>query len=87
VSRELGLVFPCEIPIKIFGHNVPSFKAAVLEIIRSHDGALTEDDLQERPSRAGTYLSLTVSLRVESRAEADRVYGKLTASDDILMVL
>lgn len=87
MSREPGPVFPCEMPIKIFGRNVPSFKAAVLEIVRSHDRALTEDDLQERASRAGSYLSLTVTLRVESRDEADRIYGKLTASDDILMVL
>jgi putative lipoic acid-binding regulatory protein len=38
-------------------------------------------------SREGTYLSLTITARIDSRAQADAVYSALSAQDEILVVL
>lgn len=87
MSEEPPPIFPCDFPIKIFGRNAPDFRAAVLKIVRSHCRTLRDEDVRERASRAGRYLSLTVTVRMRDRAQADTIYRELTASDRVLMVL
>jgi uncharacterized protein len=79
------LTFPCDLPIKVFGRNEPGFRAAALAIVRAHYGE--ELTLSEQLSRQGAYLSLTITVRAESREKLDAVYHDLVASDQILMVL
>lgn len=82
------LKFPCELPVKVFGRNDDAFRGAALEIVRRHFEAFDEaEGLSERTSRADRYLSLTITVRAESRAQIDALYRELTASGDILMVL
>jgi putative lipoic acid-binding regulatory protein len=82
------LKFPCELPVKVFGRNHDAFRTATLEIVRRHFEAFDESEaLSERTSRADRYLSLTITVRAESRAQVDALYRELTASEDILMVL
>jgi putative lipoic acid-binding regulatory protein len=76
--------FPCSLPIKVFGRNDPAFRTAALAIVRAY---YAEHDVAERPSRQGTYLSLTITVRAQSKAQIDAVYQALVASDDVLMVL
>ena len=87
MSGEPLPLFPCDFPIKIFGRNAPGFRASVLSIVRSHCRTLSEEDVRERASRGGRYLSLTVTVRMRDRAHADAIYRALTASDSVLMVL
>jgi uncharacterized protein len=79
------LTFPCDLPIKVFGKNEPAFRAAALAIVRAHYGE--ELTLTEQLSRQGAYLSLTITVRAESREKLDAVYHDLVASDQVLMVL
>ena len=79
------LTFPCELPIKVFGRNEPAFRDAALGIAKRHYGA--ELSVIEQLSRKGSYLSLTITVRAESKAQIDAVYQDLVASDQILMVL
>ena len=87
MSRDSGslLDFPCEVPIKVFGRNGSEFRAAAAAIARSHYGAA--HSITEQVSRNGNYLSLTITVTAQSRAELDAMYHALVASDDILMVL
>lgn len=78
------LTFPCDLPIKIFGRNEPRFRAAALAIVRAH---FEQFALSEQESRGGNYLSLTVTVRAESKPQVDALYQALTASESILMVL
>lgn len=78
------LTFPCDLPIKVFGRNDPGFRTAALTIVRAH---YEEFALSEQESRGGTYLSLTITVRAESKSQIDAVYRALTASESILMVL
>ena len=86
-AAESPLEFPCALPIKIVGRNSPGFRDTVLAIVRAHYPDIGDESVAERRSRAGAYLSLTVTVRAETRAEADAVYRDLSAHEEILMVL
>jgi len=79
--------FPCDIPVKVFGHNLESFRRAVLEIARTHFPELEAPRVRERLSRADRFLSITLTVWVENRDQIDALYRELTAHEDILMVL
>jgi hypothetical protein len=82
---ESPLEFPCDLPIKVFGRNDPEFRAAVLAIVETHFGSAYT--VAEQQSKQGSYSSLTVTVRVESRAQADAVYAALVAHELVLMAL
>ncbi len=79
--------FPCDIPIKVLGVNGAALREAAYGVVRAHYGELEPERFQERRSRQGKYLSLTITVHAESREEIDAVYRDLTAHSDILMVL
>jgi uncharacterized protein len=83
-SKSL-LEFPCDLPIKVFGRNDAPFRAAVLEIAASHFGPACK--VAEQPSKNGNYVSLTVTVRAESRAQTDAAYAALVANEHVLMAL
>ncbi len=82
---ESPLQFPAEIAVKVFGKNEPTFRTAVLTIVRTHYG--DEHAVAEQLSKQGAYLSLSVTVVAASREQIDALYKDLTAHDDILMVL
>jgi putative lipoic acid-binding regulatory protein len=84
-SAESLLTFPCDLPIKVFGRNESEFRAAALAIVRAHYGA--EHSVTEQESKQGKYVSLTITVHAQSRAQVDAVYHDLVASEQILMVL
>lgn len=84
-TDESPLKFPTDLPIKVFGRNDREFRSAVVEIIESHyGGAYT---LTEVESRQAAYVSLTIAVRAESRAQIDAVYRDLSAHELVLMAL
>jgi putative lipoic acid-binding regulatory protein len=82
-----ALTFPCDLAIKVFGRNAKELREAALAIVRTHCPDVVEKAVVERVSREGTYLSLTITARMDSRAQADAVYRALSAHDEIIMVL
>jgi putative lipoic acid-binding regulatory protein len=84
-ADESLLAFPCDVPIKVFGRNEPAFRDAVLAIINAHYGSAYR--LAEQRSKQGAYLSFTITVRVETRAEIDAVYQDLVAHEQVLMAL
>ncbi len=81
------LEFPCEFPLKIMGHATEDFDALVVEIVRRHVENLPEGAVSTRASRAGRYLSVTVTIEARSKAQLDALYRELSAHERILMVL
>lgn len=73
-----GLIFPTDFPIKIMGPNRLEFEAQMIEIVRSHAPDLDVSAVEVRQSRAGNYLSVTVTIRAQSRAQLDAIYLELT---------
>jgi uncharacterized protein len=84
-ADESPLKFPTDLPIKVFGRNDSEFRAEVVKIVEKHYGkAYTITELE---SKQAAYLSLTITVRAESRAQVDAVYQDFVASERILMVL
>ena len=84
-ADESLLKFPTDLPVKVFGRNDAEFRAAVVEIIERHYGKAYT--IAELPSKQAAYVSLTITVRAESRAQIDAVYRDFVACERILMAL
>lgn len=81
------LAFPCDFPIKVMGRKQPGFAQAVTEIVLKHAPDFQPASIEMRPSRQGTYLSLTCSVRAVSREQLDALYQELCDHPAVVMVL
>jgi putative lipoic acid-binding regulatory protein len=83
--EESLLKFPTDVPVKVFGRNDAEFRAAVVEIVEKHFGKAYT--LTEVASKQAAYVSLTITVRAESRAQIDALYQDFVASALVLMAL
>ncbi len=84
---ETLLEFPCDFPIKAMGHADTDFDLLVVELVRKHAPDLSEGAVKTRPSKAGTYVSVTVTVTATSKAQLDAIYLELTAHERVVMAL
>ena len=81
------LEFPADVPVKVMGKAVDGFHAAVLEVVLRHFADFDPATVGTRPSRAGTYLSVTCDVHAHTREQVDALYRELTSHPLVLMVL
>ena len=86
MSDEI-MQFPCDLPIKVFGRNDSDFPDAAFAIVKAHVDTLERAHVTRQSSRQGRFVSLTINIRAESRAQVDAVYEDLSANANVLMVL
>lgn len=86
-SSESLIEFPCEFPIKVMGLLAQDFDALVVEIVRRHVTAIEDGAVRVKPSRAGKYVSLTVTVWVETQQQLEGLYTELSGHERVLMVL
>ncbi len=79
--------FPCEFPLKIMGRHTDDFRSLVVGIVQKHVGSLDASSIEERPSKDGTYLSLTCTFTAQSREQLDALYRELTSCERVMVVL
>lgn len=79
--------YPCHFPIKVMGRHVPGFVEAMLQLAQQFDPALDPASLEQRPSKAGNYLGLTLSVWVCNRDQLDTLYRALSAHPLVKVVL
>lgn len=84
-TDESPLKFPTDLPVKVFGRNDSEFRAAAVAIIEKHYGSAYT--LAEVESKQANYVSLTITVRADSRAQIDAMYQDLVAHELILMAL
>jgi putative lipoic acid-binding regulatory protein len=84
-DEESLLQFPTELPVKVFGRNDPAFREAVVKIFEAHYGQAYV--LAAQQSAQANYLSFTITVRAESRAQVDALYKDLVAHELVLMAL
>ena len=84
-ADESLLKFPADVPVKVFGRNDAGFREAAVEIIEKHFGKAYA--VTEVASRQAAYVSLTITVRAESRAQLDALYRDFVASAQVLMAL
>lgn len=81
------LEFPCQFPVKAFGHQHPDFARIVLDVVRKHAEETTEEDLTMNNSRNGRYLSVTITIRATSQVQLDNIYRALSDHEMVVMAL
>lgn len=84
---EQLLEFPADFPLKVMGARVDGFAQAIADLTRQHVPGFDPASMELRVSSKGTYLSLTLALRVESRAQLERLYEALIAHPMVRIVL
>lgn len=88
IPPEQSLIeYPCRFPIKVMGANVDGYVQAMVLVARAFDPGFDESSIEQRPSKAGNYLGLTLSVYVTSRDQLDEVYRTLTTHPMVKVVL
>ncbi|WP_310567118.1 DUF493 family protein [Hydrogenophaga sp.] len=88
IPPEQSLIeYPCHFPIKVMGAHVEGFVTALTHVARSFDPGFDASTIELRPSKAGNYLGVTLSVYVTSREQLDELYRTLTTHPMVKVVL
>ena len=88
MPAEQSLIeYPSSFPIKVMGDNVEGFAAAVVRIAQHFDPGFDAGTLEVRPSKAGKYLGLTITITATSREQLDELYRTLSTHPMVKVVL
>jgi hypothetical protein len=85
--KESLIEYPCSFPIKVMGARVDGFAEAMVQIAQQFDPEYDPTTLEMRPSKAGNYLSVTLTIRATSREQLDNMYLALTAHPMVKVAL
>jgi uncharacterized protein len=81
------IAYPSAFPIKVMGAQVEGFEAAMVLIARSFDPGFDARSIERRPSKAGNYLGLTLTVTATSREQLDELYRTLSTHPMVKVVL
>lgn len=84
---ERLLEFPVDFPIKVMGRRVDGFAQAISDLVREHVSDFDPATIELRSSSGGNYLSLTVVVRLHSRAQLQALHEALSAHPLVRIVL
>ena len=79
--------YPSAFPIKVMGLYAEGFESAVVAVARQFDPAFDIASVERRPSKAGKYLGLTVTVTATSREQLDELYRALSVHPLVKVVL
>ena len=79
--------YPSAFPIKVMGANVEGFAAAIVQVAQQFDPAFDAATLEQRPSKGGNYLGLTITITATSREQLDELYRTLSTHPMVKVVL
>jgi putative lipoic acid-binding regulatory protein len=86
-DKESLIEYPSDFPIKVMGKTNPEFKKAIVHVCKQFDPMFNEATVEERPSKAGNYVGLTVIIRATSREQLDELYRTLSTHPLVSVVL
>ncbi len=81
------LEFPCDFPIKIMGRTAAGFAQEILTVVQRHAPDFDAASMEMRGSSQGNYISLTCTIRAQSRDQLDALYRELTGHPLVKVVL
>ncbi len=88
IPPEQSLIqYPSQFPIKVMGANVDGFAQAVVKIAQQFDPGLDAATVETRPSKAGNYLGVTITITATSREQLDELYRTLSTHPMVKVVL
>lgn len=81
--QATGLEFPLELELMAFGAAGEAFAGRIEQLLIAGGAVRTAAPVSTRQSKAGHYQSVHVPVRVESRAELERLYALLKADPSV----
>jgi uncharacterized protein len=88
IPPEKSLIeYPSQFPIKVMGAHVEGFVEAIAHVARQFDPAFDAATIEQRPSKGGNYLGLTITITATSREQLDEIYRTLTTHPMVKVVL
>lgn len=88
IPPEQSLIqYPSAFPIKVMGANVAGFADAIVQVARHFDPTFDPATLEQRPSKGGNYLGLTITITATSREQLDELYRTLSTHPMVKVVL
>ena len=86
--REVSLIeYPSLFPIKVMGAKVDGFVHAVTQVAERFDPTFDASTVELRPSKAGNYLGVTITVTATSREQLDEIYRTLSSHPMVMVVL
>jgi putative lipoic acid-binding regulatory protein len=79
--------YPSAFPIKVMGAHVEGFTEAIVAVARKFDAGFDAGSVESRPSKAGNYLGLTITITATSREQLDELYRTLSTHPMVKVVL
>ena len=87
-ARKDSLIeYPCLFPIKVMGAKVDGFVQALTHVAEQFDPTFDANTIELRPSKAGNYLGVTLTVTATSREQLDELYRTLSSHPMVKVVL
>jgi len=86
-DRKSLIDYPSAFPIKVMGVQAEGFEEAMVAVARQFDAAFDTRTIERRPSKAGNYLGLTLTITATSREQLDDLYRALSSHPMVKVVL
>jgi uncharacterized protein len=88
IPPEASLIeYPSAFPIKVMGAHVEGFAEAVVAVALQFDPGFDPSSIEQRPSKAGNYLGVTITVTATSREQLDELYRTLSSHPLVKVVL
>jgi hypothetical protein len=88
IPPEKSLIeYPSQFPIKVMGAHVEGFVEAIVMVAQHFDPNFDPATVEQRPSKGGNYLGLTITVTATSREQLDELYRTLTTHPMVKVVL
>ena len=85
--RDSLIEYPSAFPIKVMGQHVEGFAEAMVQIALRFDPSFDASTVERRPSSAGNYVGLTLTVTATSRDQLDELYRTLSMHPMVKVVL
>lgn len=85
--KESLITYPSLFPIKVMGAKADGFVHAITRIAEQFDPAFDASTVELRPSKAGNYLGVTITVTATSREQLDELYRTLSSHPMVKVVL
>jgi len=88
IPPEQSLIeYPSQFPIKVMGASVEGFVEAIVKVAQHFDPGFDAATVEQRPSKGGNYLGLTITVTAVSREQLDELYRTLSTHPMVKVVL
>lgn len=83
----VGMIFPCQIGVKIFISNDESVERLIRGFVEQHLDEEHLSDWSSRESSGGKYLAITARVEAQSREHIDEFYQVVCAHEQVIMAI